>query len=307
MPTDNELLDSYSQAVSGAAEKTSVSVVKVDVKNGSGSGFLFTSNGYILTNSHVVNGAGRMTVSLSDGRRFDAERVGDDPHTDIAVIRVHEDGLTPAALGDSSSIRPGQLVVAIGNPLGFQYTVTAGVVSALGRSLRTQSGRLIDNVIQTDAALNPGNSGGPLLNSRGHVVGVNTAIIPSAQGICFAIPINTAKLVAGQLIKSGRVRRGFLGIAGQSVRRAPHAMRFDGVRHDQGVLVTGVTPFGPAARAGLRAGDLIMLFDGGVVNDIDDLHRHLTEEQVGVSTTITVLRDLEKIELDITPGDSSPN
>lgn len=314
---DNQLIDAYSNAVSEAAEKISPAVVKIEARRrvrgpygvedagGIGSGFLFTSNGYIITNSHVVGGATSVGVTLQDGRQFKAEPVGDDPHTDLAVIRIHADGVPAAALGDSSAIKPGHVVVAVGNPLGFGYTVTAGVVSALGRSLRSQSGRLIDNVIQTDASLNPGNSGGPLVNSRGEVVGVNTAIIRPAQGICFAIPVNTAKVVAGQLIKEGRVRRGYLGIAGQSVRRLGHVARRDGVRVDSGVLVAGVETGGPADRAGLRDGDLIVAYDGQPVADIDDLHRLLTEDRLGVDSQITIVRGVETLTLTIASAEAA--
>ena len=316
MNENENLLDAYSSAVSGAAERISPSVVKIEVRHrvrrpwgneeseGAGSGFLFTANGYILTNSHVVNGATEVTVTLHDGQRFPAEKVGDDPHTDLAVIRIHADGLPAAVFGDANSLKPGHVVVAVGNPLGFGTTVTAGVVSALGRTLRSQSGRLIDNVIQTDAALNPGNSGGPLVNSRGEVVGVNTAIIRPAQGICFAISVSTAKLVAGQLIKEGRVRRGFLGIAGQSVRQLAHAARRDGLRVDRGVLVAGIEKDSPAAEAGVLEGDIIVAFDGKPVADIDDLHKLLTEDLVGSSSQITVARGSDTVALPITAAEA---
>jgi len=301
---DAALLDAYSTAVVAATQKISPSVVNIEIRQtvagpggygrreaqGGGSGFIFTTNGYVMTNSHVVHNASRIDVALSDGRKFQAEVVGDDPHTDIAVIRIHADGLAPALLGNSQSIQPGQLVVAIGNPYGFQATVTAGVVSALGRSLRSQSGRLIDNVIQTDAALNPGNSGGPLVNSRGEVIAVNTAIIAAAQGICFAIPINTAKFVAGELIRHGRIRRAYFGFAGQDTRR--------------GILVLGVERRSPAEEAGLEEGDLIVRFKGLPVSSIDDLHRLLTEADIGQSGTLEIIRGFERMERTIVPGEA---
>jgi S1-C subfamily serine protease len=310
---DDELLDAYSRAVTRAAERVSPSVVHINAARvgrggsegrGSGSGFVFTSSGYILTNSHVVHGAGRVEVTLADGRRLGADPIGDDPETDLALVRVHADGLKSVALGDSQAVRVGQLAIAIGHPYGFQCTVTAGVVSALGRSLRAQSGRLIDDVIQTDAALNPGNSGGPLVNSRGEVIGVNTAMILPAQGICFAIAVNTAKFVAGRLIKDGRVRRSRIGVSVQTVAlprrvRVQHELEVDG-----GVLVLGVEPDGPAERTGLVEGDVIVGLDNQPVAGIDDLHRLLTEERVGVWTRLTVLRDNDKLILDIIPREA---
>ena len=299
--SDGQLLDAYSQAVVSAAQMVSPSVVNIDAGRSSGSGFVFTSSGYILTNSHVVHGATRIEVSLSDGRRFPAQLVGDDPHTDVAVIRIHAPNVAPAPLGDSQGIRPGQLVIAIGNPFGFQCTVTAGVVSALGRSLRSQSGRLIDNVIQTDAALNPGNSGGPLVNSRGEVIGVNTAIILPAQGICFAIPMNTAKFVAGQLIQDGKIRRAYLGVAGQEVRLPPLAVHFHQLPVETGLLVIGVEPASPAQRSGLLEGDVIVGFSGQTVAGIDDLHRLLTENHIRRRSSAVILRGHEKLTLEIIP------
>ncbi len=307
---DEALLDAYSSAVSSSAERMSGAVVHVEVlredgRGATGSGFLFTSNGYILTNAHVVAGGTRLDASLHDGRRFRAELVGSDPHTDLAVIRVHADGLAAAALGDSSTLKPGQIAVAIGSPFGFQTTVTAGVISALGRSMRTQSGRLIDNVIQTDAALNPGNSGGPLMNSRGEVVGVNTAIISSAQGICLAIPINTAKWVAGELIKHGKIRRGWLGLAGQEVPLRAAMIRLLGLPVRSGMLVIGVVAGSPASRAGVEEGDVVVGFRGRLVSGVDELHRLLTEDGVGVEAALEVIREGERVALRVVPGEAS--
>jgi S1-C subfamily serine protease len=267
---------------------------------------VFTTSGYILTNSHVVHDADRIEVTLSDGRQLAAERVGDDPETDLAVVRVHENGLLPAVLGDSQAVRVGQLAIAIGHPYGFQCTVTAGVVSALGRTLRAKSGRLIDDVLQTDAALNPGNSGGPLVTSRGQVIGVNTAVILPAQGICFAIAINTAKYVAGRLIKDGRVKRSRIGVSVQTVALPRRLAARDDLGIEGGVLVVGIEPGGPADRGGLFEGDVIVAFGGEPVAGIDDLHRLLTEERVGVWTTVKVLRDAEVLRLDLIPQDAAP-
>lgn len=309
--SDDELLDAYSQAVIGAAEKVSPSVVNIEVSNGdrrrgggSGSGFVFTPDGFLLTNSHVVHGASKIEVTLPDGRRGEAQLIGDDPETDLAVVRINAPNLMPVALGDSQKIRVGQLAIAIGNPYGFQYSVTAGVVSALGRSLRSRSGRLIDNVIQTDAALNPGNSGGPLVNSRGEVIGVNTAVILPAQGICFATAINTAKFVAGQLIKEGRVRRSYIGMAGQVVPLHRRIVRYHSLAVETGVLVVSIEPGGPAMKAGVQEGDVIVGYDGHRIAGIDDLHRLLTEQKVGVKSSLTVIRRNEMLTLSITPEDS---
>jgi S1-C subfamily serine protease len=307
--------------VIAAAEKVGPAVVNLEVKHrprgqrgpgrhswreghGSGSGFLFTPDGFILTNSHVVHRAAHIEVTLADGRKYPAEAIGDDPETDLAVVRINAPDLKPAVLGDSQLVRPGQLVIAIGNPFGFQSTVTAGVVSALGRSLRSRSGRLIDNVIQTDAALNPGNSGGPLVNSQGQVIGVNTAIILPAQGLCFALAINTAKFVAGQLIKDGRIRRGRLGLAGQDVPLQRNLVRFYNLAVERGVLVVSVEPDSAAARAGLQEGDIVIGFADQDVSTIDTLHKVLTEKQVGVATTISVLRYPEKLVLAIVPEEA---
>jgi S1-C subfamily serine protease len=274
---------------------------------GTGSGFIFTPDGFILTNSHVVHKASRIEVALLDGSRYEASLIGDDPDTDLAVIRITASNLIPARLGDSQSIRVGQLLVAIGNPFGFQTTVTAGVASALGRSLRGTSGRLIDNVIQTDAALNPGNSGGPLVNARGEVVGVNTAIIRPAQGICFAIAINTAKLVASQLIQKGRITRGYLGVGGQDIPLHRRVVRYHGLEREEGILVISVEPGSPAEEAGLREGDVIVSIAGQAVSGLDDLHRLLTEERIGASTSLTLIRRFsEKIEAVVRPSARRP-
>src|SRR5881409_2034058 len=319
-PRDDEPLDAYSRAVTGAAEKVGPAVVSVEVRHkverrgrparevpGKGSGFVFTPDGFVLTNSHVVHDATRIEVAFADGRPVPAELVGDDPDTDLAVIRVPPVSLTVAEFGDSAALRVGQLVVAIGNPLGFQSTVTAGVVSALGRSFRSVGGRLIDDVIQTDAALNPGNSGGPLVDSRGRVVGVNTAVILPAQGICFAVAINTAKFVAGQLIAHGRIRRGRIGVAGQHVPLLRLAVRAHGLEAKSGVLVTGVESGSPAERAGLKQGDIIVGFAGHAVGGIDDLHRLLATDRIGTPAVVALLRGADKLELPIVPEESLPS
>jgi S1-C subfamily serine protease len=319
---DQGLLDDYSRTVTSVAAAVSPSVVRIDVEGikgqpqqqrpgrprgpneaaGSGSGFVFTPDGYVLTNSHVVSGARRITVTLLDGRKLPGHLVGDDPDTDLALVRLHAtDDLTPVALGESSGLRVGQIAIAVGNPFGFDTTVTAGVVSALGRSLRTQSGRLVDDVIQTDAALNPGNSGGPLVDSRGRVIGVNTAMILPAQGICFAIAVNTAAFVVGKLIHEGRIRRSYLGVAGQNVPLHRRVVRFHDLPLESAVFVVSVEPGSPGAQAGLRDGDLIVGFGGKPVAGIDDLHRLLTEEQAGNETTLIVVRGSERVALPVTP------
>jgi len=318
------LLDAYSRAVIEAAEKTSPSVVYIQVTgipggrqrrgqgpnevSGTGSGFVFTPDGFILTNSHVVHGASKIDVTLMDGRHFQAQLIGDDPDTDLAVIRITAPNLVPAELGDSNAIRVGQLVIAIGNPYGFQYTVTAGVVSALGRSLRAQSGRLMDGVIQTDAALNPGNSGGPLVNSRGEVIGVNTAMILPAQGICFATSIDTAKFVAGRLIRDGKITRSYIGMGGQNVPIPRRIVRFYQLPVETGVLVVSFETNGEASaarEAGLLAGDLLVEFDGNPIRGIDDLHRLLTDERIGKRMPVTVIRGVQKLSIELVPKEKS--
>ncbi len=309
-PNDAQLLDAYSTAVSGAAEKVSPSVVHVEVAHaktsggphgGSGSGFIFTPDGFVLTNSHVVNRAASVHVTLLDGRRFSAEVVGDDPDSDLAVLRIGGPDLVAAELGDSSALKVGQVAIAIGSPYGFQYSVTAGVVSAMGRSLRAASGRMIDNVIQTDAALNPGNSGGPLVNSRGQVIGVNTAVILPAQGICFAIAVNTAKFVAARLMRDGRIIRAQLGIAGMNVPIQRKVVRFYHLAVERGVMVSSVESGGAADKAGIKPNDIVIAFGEHPVTSIDVLHKLLSDEGADAKTPVTILRGTEKLALEVTP------
>jgi S1-C subfamily serine protease len=268
-----------------------------------GSGFIFTPDGFILTNSHVVNDAGPIEVTLSDGRSYEATRIGDDPDTDLAVLRINAPDLIAARLGDSQTVRVGQLVIAIGNPFGFHYSVTTGVVSALGRSLRS-SGRLIDNIIQTDAALNPGDSGGPLVTSRGEVIGVNTAVIADAQGICFAIASNTAKYVAAELIKEGKITRSFIGIGGQDVWLRRHIIRQLDLPVESGVLVATIEKNSPAGKAGLMKGDVVVAFNEHATRTIDELHRLLTHDTIGVPAALTIIRKERKITVTVVPAES---
>src|SRR5713226_5859315 len=319
--TDDDVMDAYSRAVITAAEKVSPSVVYVEVeqpvrsrrpniprtpqeRRGSGSGFIFTPDGFTLTNSHVVHGAKKIEVTLSDGHKHEADLIGDDPDTDLAVIRINAPNLVPAQLGDAQKIRVGQVVIAIGNPYGFQYSVTAGVVSALGRSLRAQTGRLMDAVIQTDAALNPGNSGGPLVNSRGEVIGVNTAMILPAQGICFATSIDTAKFVASRLIRDGKVSRSYIGLAGQNVPLPRRIVRFYNLAVESGILVVSFENNSPARKGGLREGDIIVGFDDRPIAGIDDLHKLLTEERIGRKSSLSVIRGTDRLTIDVKPEES---
>ena len=335
---DGALLDAYSNAVIRAAELVGPSVVNIDVRRrpapqegrrrrgrpgasgrqtrppesppepgyaGSGSGFLITSDGFILTNSHVAHEADELRVTLNDGREVVAQLVGDDPETDLAVVRVDAPDVVPARLGDSRTLRVGQLVVAIGNPYGFQATVTAGVVSALGRSLRSENGHLIDNLVQTDAALNPGNSGGPLVTSHGDVIGVNTAIIAPAQGICFAIAIGTAIYVAGKLIRDGHITRGRIGVAGQTTPIRRRVVRYFDLPLETGVLVAGVEPGSPAQRAGLLTGDLVVAVDGEPLPDVDTLHRTMTEATIGRPLNLRIVRLTSLREIAVTPEKAS--
>jgi S1-C subfamily serine protease len=292
------LLDAYSNAVSAAVAAAQPAVVHIEARagetpGGAGSGFLISPDGYLLTNSHVVHGARELRVLLGDGRRLSADLVGDDPDTDLAVLRVSAGELVHLSLGDSGAVRPGQVAIAIGSPMGFQQTVTAGIVSGLGRSLRGASGRLIDNVIQTDAALNPGNSGGPLVNARAEVIGVNTAIIRPAQGICFAIASNTARWVTGLLIKEGRIRRSYIGVAGQNVPLLRKLVRHHRLTQETGVLVAGLEPGSPAVLAGLAEGDILLALDGVATPAIDSLHRLLTGDRIGERAIVTFLRGVE--------------
>ncbi|PMB21612.1 serine protease [Fischerella thermalis CCMEE 5205] len=319
---DQQLLDAYSQAVINVVEKVSPTVVNIDVKKwltgrsrsyqpftqevrGNGSGFIFTQDGYILTNSHVIHGASKIQVTLSDGRSYDAEMIGDDPDTDLAVIRIYAPNLVAARFGDSQALKVGQLAIAIGHPYGFQTTVTTGVISALGRSFQSRSGKLIENIIQTDAALNPGNSGGPLVTSHAEVIGINTAIVMAAQGICFAVPINTAKMVIPTLMRYGQVRRGYIGIGGQNVQISRRIMLFNELAVDTGIFVMHVEPNSPAKKAGLLQGDVIVGFNNLPLGGIEDLQKFLTPERVGVRSQLTILRNNRKLVIDIIPEEST--
>ena len=317
---DAALLDAYSQAVTRVVETVSPAVVNIEVRrlrlradmrrplevSGNGSGFIFTPDGYILTNSHVVHNTDVIEVTLADGQQYRADLIGDDPDTDLAIIRIPGAQFTHAELGNSDALRAGQLVIAIGNPLGFQCTVTAGVVSALGRAFRSKTGRLIDNVIQTDAALNPGNSGGPLVNSQGQVVGVNTAVIQAAQGICFATSVNTAKRVIGPLMQMGRVRRARIGLAGQTVPLPQRLVREHQLMADSGVLVTWLDSGSAAEAGGIRERDVIVTFAGEVIRTVDDLHRLLTEDHIGMRSQLTLLRRNQRLDLTVIPTESLP-
>jgi len=313
-PPEADVFDAYSRAVIGAVSAVGPAVVNIECRfpardgnrspRGSGSGVIFTPDGFLLTNSHVVRDATKIRALLADGRDASATLIGEDPHTDLAILRIDTPSLAHATLGDSASIQVGQLVIAIGNPLGFQATVTAGVVSALARSFRTQSGRLIDGVIQTDAALNPGNSGGPLVNSRGQVVGINTAVIAGAQGLCFAIPVNTAKYIAGILMTHGRVTRSYIGVAGQNVPLPRKLITFWKLPVETGVLVAGIEDHSPAEQSRLEEGDVIIALAGQPVADIDALHRLLTADRIGQACELQVLRRYERLDLEIIPARS---
>jgi len=305
-PADDSLLDSYSRTVSAVVNRVAPSVVNIRVegkngRGGGGSGFLIAPDGFILTNSHVVHDGAKFEVTLHDTRSFPAQLIGEDPDTDLAVIRIDAPQLQHVRLADSASIRVGQIAVAIGSPYGFQQTVTSGIVSALGRSMRSESGRLMDDIIQTDAALNPGNSGGPLVNSAGEVIGVNTAVILPAQGICFAIGSNTAQFVTGWLIKDGRIRRSAIGVAGQNVPLHPRVVRFHKLERERGVLVAEVERHSPADRAGIREGDIIVGYKGQPIASIDDLHKRLVASEIGVPSPVMLLRQTEKLFVMVVP------
>ena len=297
---DDELLDAYSTAVVHAVETIAPAVVRVERGRGGGSGVIFTPDGFVLTNSHVVHGANQFTVTLSDGRETRGDLVGDDPHTDLAVLRIDASSLPWAGLGDSRRVRVGQIAIAIGNPFGFHHSATAGIVSGVGRSLRAGSGRLMDDIIQTDAALNPGNSGGPLVTSRAEVIGVNTATILPAQGLCFAVASNTARFVAGRLMSDGRVRRSYIGVGGQNVP-VPRKPGVPHVTPSTGVLVLSVESGSPASHAGLTNSDIIIAFGETPITGVDDLHRVLTAERIGVPNSLTILRNGTRQQVTVVP------
>jgi S1-C subfamily serine protease len=312
--SDDELLDAYSRTVVGVARRVSDAVVQIQAHKPSrrsnnrqvgstGSGFIISSDGIVVTNSHVVSGANKVDVHLQDGRKFVAKPIGDDPATDIAVVQIHGEGLTTAAFGNSEHLQVGQVAIAIGNPYGFQYSLTAGVVSALGRTLRTETGRLIDDVIQTDAALNPGNSGGPLVNSKGLVIGVNTAVILPAQGICFAVASNLVQYVVGKLILNGKVRRGFIGIAGQVIKLHPRVINYHQLGVSSGILVQTIEPNSPVEGAGLFQQDIIIGFNGKPVASIDDLHKLLDESAIGKLSELLVLRSNQIERIPVIPAE----
>lgn len=315
--SDSALMDAYSRTVTGVVKGIAESVIHIEVNKhvtdrrtrqtrsqpGSGSGFIISSDGYAVTNNHVIESANDIRVSFADGRKIKAELRGTDPSTDIAVIKFDENGLRALAFADSSKLEVGQIAIAIGNPMGLQHTVTTGVVSALGRTLRANNGRLIDDVIQTDAALNPGNSGGPLVNSQGLVIGVNTAVIAAAQGLCFAVSSNLAANIAGQLILHGKVKRAQLGIAGQQVNLTPRMIAANRLEARTGVYVFEIVADGAAGNSELSIGDIIVEFDGKAISSVDDLHQLLTEKSIGHSVSLAVLREGRKHIVRAIPGE----
>jgi S1-C subfamily serine protease len=314
---DAELLDSYSRTITSVVGQVAEAVVHIQVQKrtndprtrearlmpASGSGFIISTDGFVVTNNHVIEQAEDIKVSLADGRTVTADLKGTDPSTDIAVLKIDETGLKALVFADSESLQPGQIAIAIGNPLGLQHTVTAGVVSALGRTLRANNGRLIDDVIQTDASLNPGNSGGPLVNSLGQVIGVNTATIASAQGLCFAVSSNLAAFVAGKLIMEGRVKRAYLGIAGQVVNLTGRMVAANRLERTTGVYIYEVVPDQPAHNNAIRVGDIIVSFNGKGVGSVDELHKLLNAEVIGLTVEMEVLRGGHKVPLRVIPGE----
>lgn len=319
---DGQILDAYSQTIISVAQKTSDAVVQIQVKKkptpqkrrtrrpqnpfGTGSGFIISSDGFIVTNSHVIKDAEKIQVNLQDGRQLSAQLIGDDPATDIAVLQINAENLSYVRFGDSDKLQVGQVAIAIGNPFGFQYTLTAGVVSALGRTLRTESQRLIDDVIQTDAALNPGNSGGPLMNSFGEVIGVNTAIIASGQGLCFAVASNLAEYIVGKLIMHGKVRRGVIGIAGQTVRFNPRVIKRFQLEVKSGVQVQQIEAKSSAYNSELRNGDIIIGLNDAKINSIDDLHKLLDEKSIGQAIQLEILRNGKREQIRVIPAELRP-
>jgi len=315
--TDHELLDIYSKTITGVVSSVAEAVVHIQVQKetverrtnqkqlvpASGSGFIISSDGFVITNNHVIEKAKDIKVALVDGRVVVAELKGADPSTDIAVLKIYETGLKPLTMADSDNLRPGQIAVAIGNPLGLQHTVTAGVVSALGRTLRANNGRMIDDIIQTDASLNPGNSGGPLVNSLGQVIGVNTATIASAQGLCFAVSSNLAAYVAGKLIMDGRVKRAYLGIAGQLVNLSERMIAANKLEKKTGVYVFEIIADQPAYNNEIRIGDIIVAFEGKPIGTVDDLHKTLNEKLIGHEAILSVLQNGRKTEIKVIPGE----
>jgi S1-C subfamily serine protease len=303
---DGSLLDAYSEAVVRAVEIVAPAVVKIEAGSSGGSGVIFTPDGFLLTNNHVIDHGTPLGVVLPDGRSLRGDVVGQDIETDLAVVRITDQSALPipwAVIGDSRTIRVGQIAIAIGNPYGFSHSVTAGVVSALGRSLRGRSGRLMDDIVQTDAALNPGNSGGPLVTTRGEVIGINTAMILPAQGLCFAIASNTARFVASRLMRDGRIRRGYLGVGGQTTPIPRAIARAHQLAISSGVLVTSVERDSPAALAGIHEGDVIIAFAGEPITGVDDLVRRLTDDRIGAAASVVLLRGIRRREISVTPGE----
>jgi S1-C subfamily serine protease len=312
--SDENLLDAYSKAVMNVVDKVGPAVVSINIgwrikqkgmeRGGAGSGVLIAPDGYILTNSHVVHNATHLTVTLSDGRQYDAELIGEDPPTDLALIHVHAPQLPFVKFGDSETTRVGQLVIAFGNPYGFQSTVSTGVVSALSRHMRSQEGRLMENIIQHTAPLNPGNSGGPLVDSRGQIIGINVAIIMMAQGLSFSIPANTAKWVVSQLMTQGRVKRSYLGIAGRKRELDQRMIKFHKLSNEAGIEIVAIEDGTPASRFGLLEGDIIVKIDKEVVNTVDDLHRFLSQWPLGNILKLEILRGADKLDFDVVPTEA---